>query len=191
MTTNYLDSARQQFAYYKLFGDRTMHQLTDDELFWQYNPASNSIAIIVKHLWGNMLSRWTDFLTTDGEKDFRDREAEFDGDIQDRTELLNKWEAGWACLFTALAGLTEDQLTNIVYIRNMGHTVVEAINRQLAHYAYHVGQMAYIGRMIKGDDWQSLSIPRGNSAAYNAEKFARPRHREHFTEEWRKDSEAE
>jgi len=184
MTTNYLESARKQFEYYKTLGERSIAQLSDEELFWQYNPESNPIGIIVKHLWGNMLSRWTDFLTSDGEKEWRQREAEFDADIKDRQELMEKWNAGWACLFTALDSLNEDNFDTTIYIRNMGHTVVEAINRQMAHYAYHVGQMAYIARMIKGVDWQSLSIPRGESAAYNQAKFAKPKHREHFSEEW-------
>lgn len=184
MTTNYLESARKQFEYYKTLGERSIAQLSDEELFWQYNPESNSIGIIVKHLWGNMLSRWTDFLTSDGEKEWRQREAEFDADIKDQQELMEKWNAGWACLFTALDSLNEDNFDTTIYIRNMGHTVVEAINRQMAHYAYHVGQMTYIARMIKGADWQSLSIPRGESAAYNQAKFAKPKHREHFSEEW-------
>ena len=184
MTTNYLESARKQFEYYKTLGERSIAQLSDEELFWQYNPESNSIGIIVKHLWGNMLSRWTDFLTSDGEKEWRQREAEFDADIKDQQELMEKWNAGWACLFTALDGLNEDNFDTTIYIRNMGHTVVEAINRQMAHYAYHVGQMTYIARMIKGADWQSLSIPRGESTAYNQAKFAKPKHREHFSEEW-------
>jgi hypothetical protein len=191
MTTNYLDSARQQFRYYKTLGDRTLTQLTDDQLFWQYNPESNSVAIIVKHLWGNMLSRWTDFLTSDGEKEWRQREAEFDADIADRQELEEKWEAGWQCLFAALDSVNEDNLDTIIYIRNMGHTVVEAINRQLAHYAYHVGQMVYLGRMLKGAAWQSLSIPKGGTAAYNEAKFAQPKHPEHFTQEWLDDKTAE
>lgn len=184
MTTNYLESARKQFEYYKTLGERSIAQLSDEELFWRYNPESNSIGIIVKHLWGNMLSRWTDFLTSDGEKEWRQREAEFDADIKDQQELMEKWNAGWACLFTALDSLNEDNFDTTIYIRNMGHTVVEAINRQMAHYAYHVGQMTYIARMIKGADWQSLSIPRGESAAYNQAKFAKPKHREHFSEEW-------
>lgn len=181
---NYLPSAKQQFNYYKTLGERTFAQLTDAQLFWRPTPTSNSISIIVKHLWGNMRSRWTDFLTTDGEKPWREREAEFAADITTRAELLEKWEAGWQCLFTALDSLDEADLGRTVYIRNMGHTVVEAINRQLTHYAYHVGQIVYLGQQQRGSDWKSLSIPRGQSAAYNAEKFAQPQHREHFTEEW-------
>lgn len=182
--TAYLESVRKQFEYYKMLGDKTFAQLNDEQLFWQYNKESNSIAIIVKHLWSNMLSRWTNFLTEDGEKPWRKREAEFDADIKDRTELLDKWEMGWNCLFDAINPLEDRDLSRIIYIRNQGHTVSEAINRQVAHYAYHVGQIAYIGRMLCGADWQSLSIPRGGSAAFNAKKFAAEKERAHFTDDF-------
>lgn len=186
MQNNFLSSSRKQFEYYKTLGERSIQQLKDEQLFWQYNEASNSIAIIVKHLWGNMLSRWTDFLSSDGEKEWRQRDAEFEADIKDRTELLEKWNAGWQCLFTALDSVNEDNFEQTIYIRNMGHTIVEAINRQMAHYAYHIGQIVYIARMAQDQDWQSLSIPKGDSKRYNAEKFAKPQHREHFTDEWTK-----
>lgn len=178
---NYLDSVRKQFAYYKLLGEKTFDQLDAAELFRRSDPEANSIAIIVGHLWGNMLSRWTDFLESDGEKDWRDREAEFEPLIETPAELREKWEAGWACLFQALESINAENFDQLVYIRNMGHSITEAVNRQLAHYAYHVGQIVFIGRMIKGRDWQSLSIPKGQSAAYNAGKFAQPKRREHFT----------
>lgn len=181
-----MKSTRKQFEYYKLLGERTIAQLDDEALFWQYNEASNSIAVIVKHLWGNMLSRWTDFLTTDGEKDWRNREGEFEADIQSRRELLEKWNEGWACLFTALDTINDENQDTIVYIRKMGHTVTEAVNRQLAHYAYHIGQIVYIGRMIQNDDWQSLSIPKGTSKTYNQKKNETPKHQEHYTDEWKK-----
>lgn len=184
MTNNYLESAKKQFEYYKLLGEKTFDQLSDDKLFWQYNPESNSIASIVKHLWGNMLSRWTDFLTSDGEKEWRNRDAEFEPDISSREALLEQWNAGWKCLFDALNGLTEADLHKEIYIRNMGHTVMEAINRQLAHYPYHVGQIVFIGKMASGDSWTSLSIPKGNSNAYNADKFSKPKRKEHFTNEF-------
>lgn len=183
---NYLESVKKQFQYYKLLGDKTFAQLKDDELFWQYNEASNSIGIIVKHCWGNMLSRWTNFLTEDGEKTWRQREAEFEADIQTRVELLEKWEAGWTCLFTALESVNEDNFDQIIYIRNQGHTITEAINRQLAHYAYHIGQIVFIGRMIKNENWQSLSIPKGKSKEFNAKKFAEDKKRGHFTDEFLK-----
>ncbi|WP_269224969.1 DUF1572 domain-containing protein [Flavobacterium eburneipallidum] len=186
MDTDYLESAKKQFEYYKMLGDKTIAQLPDEKLFWQYNEESNSVAIIVKHLHGNMLSRWTDFLTADGEKEWRQRDAEFDNDIDSKEVLIQKWNEGWDCLFNALNSLTEEDFTKTIYIRNQGHSIAEAINRQLAHYPYHVGQMVFIGKMICDTNWISLSIPRGNSSTYNAEKFAKPKHREHFTEEYLK-----
>jgi hypothetical protein len=190
MSNDYLESIRKQFEYYKMLGDKTFAQVTDEQLFWQYNEDSNSIAMIVKHLWGNMLSRWTDFLTTDGEKEWRQRDAEFENDIQTRDEMLSKWNEGWECLFNAINTLGEKDLTTIIYIRNQGHTVTEAINRQLAHYPYHVGQIVFIGKMLAGNSWSSLSIPRGNSQSYNADKFSRPKEKGHFTDEFlKKDTE--
>ena len=186
MDTNYLDSTIKQFEYYKMLGDKTFDQLTDDQLFWQYNAESNSIAVIVKHLWGNMLSRWTDFLTSDGEKKWRNRDAEFENDIATRAELLAKWNEGWACLFAALKGLRPEDLDRIIYIRNQGHTVMEAINRQLAHYPYHIGQIVFLGKMLCDTNWKSLSIPRGNSGQFNAEKFAQEKAKAHFTDEFLK-----
>ena len=183
MPTDFLSSARKQFAYYQLLGDQTLAQVSNKELFWQPNPACNSLASIVKHLSGNMRSRWTDLLTTDGEKPWRAREAEFDNDLTTRAEVLAHWQAGWQCLFAALDSLVRSDLDRIIYIRNQGHTVLEAINRQLAHYPYHVGQLVLLGKLLRGEAWQSLSIPRGSSATYNAEKFAQPPHREHFTAE--------
>jgi hypothetical protein len=183
MPTDFLTSAHKQFAYYKLLGEQALSQVSDAQLTWQPNPASNSLATIVKHLSGNMLSRWTDFLTTDGEKPWRAREAEFDNDLRTRTEVLAAWEAGRRCLFAALDGLAEADLARTIYIRHQGHSVAEAINRQLAHYPYHVGQLVFLARLAVGEAWQSLSIPRGNSAAYNAEKFAQPPHQAHFTDE--------
>jgi hypothetical protein len=184
MKNDYLESVKKQFEYYKMLGEKTFDQLSDEQLFWQYNEESNSIATIVKHLWGNMMSRWTDFLTTDGEKEGRDREAEFENDIKTREALLEKWNEGWACLFKALDSINEGNFNTIIYIRNMGHSIVEAINRQLAHYPYHIGQIVFIGKMVKDREWTSLSIPRGNSKAYNAEKFSKPKRKEHFTEEF-------
>jgi Protein of unknown function (DUF1572) len=180
---NYLESVRQQFEYYKLLGEKTFAQLADEHLFWQYNSESNSIANIVKHLWGNMLSRWTDFLTTDGEKTWRDRDAEFENDFVTRQQLLEKWNEGWACLFAAINSITEADLGKIIYIRNQGHTVAEAINRQLAHYPYHIGQIVFIGKLC-AEKWNSLSIPKNHSLAYNSQKFAQEQRIEHFTKEF-------
>ncbi len=131
-----------------------------------------------------MMSRWTDFLTTDGEKDWRNRDAEFEPDIRSKEELLAKWNEGWNCLFEAINSINREDFGTIIYIRNMGHTIVEAINRQLAHYSYHIGQIVFIGRMIKGEEWKSLSIPKGKSMKYNKEKFSKPKRKEHFTKEF-------
>lgn len=184
MNTTYLESIRKQFEYYKMLGDKTIDQLPDDKLFWQYNEESNSIAIIVKHLYGNMLSRWTDFLTTDGEKEWRNRDAEFENNINSKEILIEMWEEGWKCFFNALNPLNAEDLNRIIYIRNEGHTVLEAINRQLAHYPYHVGQMVFIGKMICNESWVSLSIPKGKSKSYNTEKFSKEKQNKHFTEEF-------
>jgi len=184
---SYLESVIKQFEYYKLLGEKTFDQIPEESLFWQYNDESNSIAVIVKHLWGNMLSRWTEFLTSDGEKEWRNRDAEFQNDRLSKQEILCKWKEGWSVLFTTLNSLTEEDLERIIYIRNQGHTVMEAINRQLAHYPYHVGQIVFIGKMV-ARDWTSLSIRRGASHAYNAQKFLTPPHREHFTNELLNDS---
>lgn len=182
MKNDYLDSIKKQFAYYKMLGEKAIEQVPEEKLFWQYNPESNSIAIIVKHLWGNMLSRWTDFLTTDGEKEWRNRDAEFDNDIKTKEELIARWNEGWKCLFDAIAPLTTADEEKEIYIRNMGHSVLEAINRQLAHYPYHIGQIVFIAKMVCDNDWKSLSIPLGNSGKYNAERFTKEKHKEHFTD---------
>ncbi|MET4138337.1 DUF1572 family protein [Pedobacter sp. UYP1] len=181
---NYLESVFKQFEYYKMLGEKTFAQLTDEQLFYQYNLESNSIATIVKHISGNMLSRWTDFLTTDGEKDWRNREAEFDNDVQNRAELMLLWNEGWTCLFTALKSINSDNFEQIIYIRNQGHSITEAINRQLAHYPYHIGQIVFSGKMLKEKEWDSLSIPRGDSQKVNEEKFAQPKKKTHFTDEF-------
>ncbi len=184
MTNDYLESVTKQLEYYKMLGDKTFAQLPDDKLFWQYNQDSNSIATIVKHLWGNMLSRWTDFLTTDGEKEWRDRDAEFENDIKTRQELTDKWNEGWMYLLNAIKSLNPEDLEKIIYIRNQGHTVTEAINRQLAHYPYHVGQIVFLGKMLAEEGWTSLSIPKGNSQTYNSDKFSKIKERTHFTDEY-------
>jgi hypothetical protein len=176
--SNTLQAAIQQFKYYKTIAESTFGQLSEEQLFWQYNEASNSIASIIKHMSGNMLSRWTDFLTSDGEKPWRDRDAEFGNGAADKAQLMQQWEQGRNCLLAALESLNEEDLTKIVYIRNQGHTVMEAIARQLAHYPYHVGQIVFLGKMIAGDSWQTLTIPKGNSRQYNDSKFAQPKSEE-------------
>lgn len=172
MASDYLSSSLKQFENYKALGEKTFAQLSDEQLFWQYNSESNSIGTIVKHLWGNMLSRWTDFLTTDGEKEWRQRDAEFENDITTREELLAKWNEGWSCFFNAVKPLRESDLTRKIYIRGEEHTVLEAINRQLTHYPYHVGQIVFIGKMVCNENWRSLSIPKGQSKQFNQDKLA-------------------
>lgn len=184
MKKNNINSYRKQFLYYKSFGDKSFLQLSDEDLFWKMNKESNSIANIVQHLWGNMLSRWTDFLTFDGEKEWRERDLEFEDVIESRIEMLKKWEEGWDCLLNALNQLNPSQLENIIYIRNQGHTVLEALNRQMAHYAYHIGQIVYIGKSLEGEDWNTLSIPKGKSKSYNEAKFSKPKERSHYTNEF-------
>lgn len=171
----YLESAKKEFGYYKLLGEKTFSQLTDEHLFIEANSESNSIATIVKHLRGNMLSRWTDFLTTDGEKEWRKRDEEFENEISTREELLQKWQEGWSCLFKALDSISDDDLSRVIYIRNQGHTILEAINRQLSHYPYHIGQIVFIGKMLSDKNWNSLSIPKGGSKEYNRDKFSKPK----------------
>jgi hypothetical protein len=183
MNSGYLSSAIKQFEYYRMLGEKAMAQVPEKALFWQYNAESNSIAIIVNHIVGNMLSRFTDFLETDGEKPWRNRDAEFQNNFSNREELLAYWNKGWLCLFGTLNSITEEQLESIVYIRNDGHTVTEALNRQLAHYPYHIGQIVYIARMAMGEQWQSLSIPRNKSGDYNERKFSREKERRHFTDD--------
>lgn len=183
MKSSYLSSAIRQFEYYKSLGDKTFAQISDDAFLWQANEESNSIATIVKHLWGNMLSRWTDFMTSDGEKEFRKRDAEFENDLIGREAILEKWEEGWACCLNAIRALQDEDIEKIIYIRNQGHTVTEAINRQMSHYAYHVGQIVFLGKMVSTEDWQSLSIPKGGSRAFNQDKFSQEKKRGHFTDD--------
>ena len=184
MKNNYLESSIKQFEYYKMLGDKTFSQLNDEQLFEKLNEESNSIGTIVKHLSGNMLSRWTNFLTTDGEKDWRKRDAEFENDINNRAELLKVWSDGWNCLLNSLKTIMEKDLEKVIYIRNQGHSVVEAINRQLAHYPYHIGQIVFIGKILTNEKWQSLSISKGNSTDYNTAKFAEPKQLKHFSDEY-------
>lgn len=186
MEENYLNSVLKQFEYYKILGEKTFAQLNEDELFWQFNKESNSIAITVNHLWGNMKSRWTHFLTSDGEKEWRNRDLEFESVIKTKVEMLQKWNDGWHCLFEALNSVDKDNFYSEIFIRNQSHSIIEAFNRQMMHYAYHIGQIVYVGRMIKGKEWQSLSIPKGKSKDFNANKFAKGKHKGHFTDEIKK-----
>jgi len=184
MPQNFLTSVKLQFEYYKSLGEKTFSQLDEKDLFWQPNPESNSIAITVNHLHGNMMSRWTNFLTEDGEKKWRNRDQEFENTIKTKAQLIEKWNEGWQCLFQAIDSVNEENFGQLVYIRNQGHTITEALLRQLAHYVYHIGEIVYLGRMIKGKTWQSLSIPKGKSKYFNAKKFSQEKCKEHFTKEF-------
>ena len=172
---NYITSIIKQFDYYKTAGDKTLQQLSFEEMNWQSHDNSNSVSIIVKHMVGNMLSRWTNFLIEDGEKDWRQREQEFEATYTNKDQLITDWEKGWQCVYDAIKPLKNKDLERIVYIRNESHTVADAIFRQLGHYSYHIGQIAYIGVSIKNTDWQSLSIPKGQSVQFNSEKFSKPK----------------
>lgn len=170
MEKHYLESVIKQFEYYKMLGEKAIDKVPDDKLTWRSNEESNSIAIIVKHLSGNMLSRWTEFLTTDGEKSWRNRDTEFENDLSDRGAIGAAWKKGWACCLSALRSLSTSDLGKLIFIRSEGHTVIEAINRQLAHYAYHVGQIVVIAKMVS-PEWTSLTIPKGTSKQYNESKM--------------------
>jgi len=166
-TTSYLEDSLTLFAYYKKLAERAMDQVDDADLFTTLDPEANSIAIIVKHMVGNMRSRWTDFLTSDGEKPNRNRDGEFEAPPATRAELLAIWESGWASVFDALRPLTDADLTRTVTIRGEAHSVMQAINRQLAHYPHHVGQIVLLAKHFSSDRWQSLSVPRKGSREFN------------------------
>jgi Protein of unknown function (DUF1572) len=167
IATEFLASASKRLLYYKELGDKALAILDTKDCHFTPNQESNSIAVIIQHLSGNMLSRWTDFLTTDGEKEWRNRDEEFEIKERSKEQLSVLWEKGWACSLDAIKNLKEEDLLKTIYIRGEGLLVLDAINRQLAHYPYHVGQIIYIAKMIKGDGWESLSIAKNKSAAFN------------------------
>jgi len=179
----YLESIKKQMLYYKTIAEKAMEQLPEEQLFIAVNEDTNSIANIVKHMSGNMISRWTDFLTSDGEKSWRERDAEFEYFTTSKTDLLEIWNKGWKCFFNAIDSLEPEQLSQIIYIRNEGQTALDAINRQLAHYPYHIGQIVFYAKMLKKGDWDSLSIPKNKSNSYNSEKFSKDKSIKHFTDD--------
>ena len=178
----FLESAGKLFRYYKKLGEGAIAQLNDEQVLARSNEASNNIALIVHHLSGNMLSRWTDFLTSDGEKAWRNREAEFEEAYANKKTMMESWDKGWKCLLDTLDQLKPADLPKVVSIRNEGQTVLEAIQRQLAHYSNHVGQIIFQAKVLKGAGFQSLSIPKGNSEKYNEEKFKQKKELRHFTD---------
>jgi len=166
-TTSYLEDALGVFRNYKRLAEGAMKQVSDEQLYTVLDPEMNSIAVIVKHMAGNMCSRWTDFLTSDGEKPWRDRDCEFELPPEGRAALMELWERGWATMFAAIEPLTEADLIRKVTIRGEAHSVMQAINRQLAHYPYHCGQIVFLAKHLRSADWKSLSVPRGHSQEFN------------------------
>lgn len=172
--TLYLQDIVDQFRKLKGLADRALAQVRDEDLFTSLDPESNSLAVLIQHMAGNMRSRWTDFLHSDGEKPGRDRDSEFVVAAgTTRADLQDRWEEGWRCLFQTLAALTEEDLALTVLIRAEPHSVIKAINRQLTHYGYHVGQIVFLAKHFASDHWKTLSVPRGRSAQFNAEKLGR------------------
>src|SRR5467141_4766858 len=167
LTTSYLKDSTDLFRYYKKLGERAMAQCSDEALFTILDTESNSIAIIVKHMAGNMRSRWTDFLTTDGEKPDRNRDTEFETPPKMRSELMELWERGWKYVFDALEPLGDEDLVRTITIRTEPHSVMQAVNRQVAHYSYHVGQIVYVAKHLAGNKWQTLTVPKRRSAEFN------------------------
>jgi hypothetical protein len=164
LRTSYLEDSRSVFRYYKRLAEQAMEQVTDDQLRTVLDPEMNSIALIVKHMTGNMRSRWTNFLTSDGEKPNRDRDSEFVEPPSSREELMKLWESGWNCVFSALAPLVEADMGRTVLIRGEAHSVMQAINRQITHYAYHVGQIVFLAKHFQHSQWRSLTVPRRRPA---------------------------
>jgi hypothetical protein len=180
--SNFLVLSIKLFEYYKSLADKSMALLNDEQIHWSPNGQANSIAIIVHHISGNMLSRFTDFLTSDGEKPWRNRDREFEDAYASKTAMLVDWEKGWACLFENIKALVPSDCLSTVYIRNEGHTVMEAIGRQLAHYAYHIGQIVQIVKSMEGVLWSSLTIPKGGSQQFNDTKFSSAPTTQFFTD---------
>jgi hypothetical protein len=166
-TTSYLDDSLSLFRYYKRLAEQAMTQLSDEQLVETRDPEMNSIAIIVKHMAGNMRSRWTGFPEADGEKESRDRDSEFADPPLSRQSLMDLWEEGWNCVFNALAPLSEADMVRTTTIRGERHSVMQAINRQVAHYAYHCGQIVFLAKHLQHNDWKCLSVPRGESSRFN------------------------
>jgi Protein of unknown function (DUF1572) len=167
LAEHYLENVLAEFRGLKRLADKAVAQVNDEEFFRSIDPESNSIAVIMKHMAGNMRSRWTDFLTTDGEKPDRHRDSEFVAEGEDRRAIEEKWEAGWRLVFDALAPLKGEDLMRAVLIRREPHTVVEAVNRQLTHYGEHAGQIIFLAKHLKSSEWKTLSVPRGQSEAFN------------------------
>jgi hypothetical protein len=186
---NKISIFKKQFDYYKVLADKSIDQLDDDKLFEIVGEETNSIAILMKHIAGNMLSRWTNIFEEDGEKSWRNRDDEFVDSFNNKAELIQYWKKGWSVLDETLDQLKEEDLDRIIYIRNMGCSVHDAIIRQLCHYPYHVGQIIFLAKYFKGKTFKSLSIPRGTSTQYNDERFVKDKSIKHFTDDVNSESE--
>lgn len=171
-STSYIEDSLSLFRYYKKLGEGAIEQVTDEQLFAALDPEMNSIAIVVKHIAGNMRSRWTDFLTSDGEKPDRHRDTEFEQPPATRAELMRLWNEGWSRVFEALEPLSDSDLERTVAIRGEPHSVMQAINRQIAHYSYHVGQIVFLAKHLNASGWKSLSVPRNKSSEFNRKVLA-------------------
>jgi len=171
-STSYLEDSLSLFRYYKKLAEGAMEQVSDEQLFASLDEEMNSIAIISKHMAGNMRSRWTDFLTSDGEKPDRNRDMEFAAPPATRAKVMQSWNEGWGLVFAALEPLSDADLERKITIRSEPHSVMQAINRQIAHYAYHVGQIVFLAKQFKGMDWKSLSVPRNKSGEFNSKVLA-------------------
>ncbi len=167
-TTSYIEDSVLLFRYYKKLADRALAQVNDEQLYALLDEDANSIAVVMKHMAGNMKSRWTDFLSSDGEKSWRNRDTEFEQPPATRQALLERWEEGWACLFAAIESLTDEDRGRAVTIRGEAHSVMQAVNRQVAHYSYHCGQIVLLAKHFQHAHWKSLSVPKGKSAEFNA-----------------------
>lgn len=178
-----VEAYQKQFLYYRSLAEKAVAQIEDEMLFEVPSAESNSVAVIMKHMAGNMLSRWTNVFESDGEKSWRNRDDEFVDSYSTKEELMQYWNSGWERLSDTLDDITDDDLETIIYIRNMGCTVHDAIIRQISHYAYHVGQIVYIARFLKGIGFESLSVPKGGSKEFNNKRFAREKEIKHFTDD--------
>ena len=178
-----LEVFKKQFSYYKSLAEKSIDQLEEKELFEELVTGTNSVAIVMKHIAGNMLSRWTNIFEEDGEKDWRNRDEEFVDRFEHKKELMAYWDKGWKTLFQTLEALDEEDLDSIIYIRNMGTTVHDAIIRQICHYPYHIGQIVHMAKQFRGENFKSLSIPKGESASYNQLRFQNEKTIKHFTDD--------
>lgn len=179
---DFLKNFKQQFFYYRSLSEKTVAQLSDDQFYHQYDETNNSVALLVSHLSGNLLSRWTNFQTEDGEKTWRQRDGEFEIRNRSRDDLMTQWQKAWQVVELELSQITNDDLAKIVYIRNEGHTIMEALNRQSNHLAYHVGQIVHQAKLLKTNDFEVLSIPKGKSEEYNQKKMAEKKGKRNFTD---------